>query len=234
MKMLYIRIYKLVLTLLPVIALCGLIVICNAMNNEPLSSKVIIIDAGHGGVDTGANRPGVNEKDINLAVALHVKDVLNSYGAKVLLSRDSDIELSGFCDNSRVKGRYRKDLAARLEMVEESDADIFISIHANSSTSTKKRGAECFYYAKSESGKALANSIQAALHSEIAGASKANPGDYFVLRRNQKPAVLIEVGYITNLEEMTLLKSPDYQRKVAEAIANGILNYYHEHQAPSE
>lgn len=224
--MLYIKKYKIFLILLLALAFCGLMVIGNALSNEPLSSKVIIIDAGHGGVDTGANRPGINEKDVNLAIALQVKDVLNSLGAKVILSRDSDIELSGFCDNERVKGRYRKDLAARLEMVEESDAELFVSIHANSSSSAKKRGAECFYYSKSEQSKALANAIQTVLHDELAGAQKANPGDYFVLRRNQKPAVLIEVGYITNPDEMVLLKSSEYQRKAAEAIVKGILKYY--------
>lgn len=226
MKMLYISKHKLLLTFLPALALCGMLVFCNAANDTPLSGKIIVVDAGHGGVDTGANRPGVKEKDVNLAIALQVKEVLNNHGAKVILSRDSDIELSGFCDNKRVKGRYRQDLAARLELVEESDADLFISIHANSSSSAKKRGSECFYYAKSECGKALANSIQEVLNAEMPGTSKANPGDYFVLRRNQIPATLIEAGYITNPEERALLQSPEYQRKVAEAIAGGILKYY--------
>jgi N-acetylmuramoyl-L-alanine amidase len=191
-----------------------------------LSSKIIVVDAGHGGIDSGANRPGVLEKDINLAIALALKNVLHQYGAKVVLSRQTDIELSPECDNEKVRGRYHRDLAARVEMAEESDADLFISLHANAVSNTKRHGAEVFYYAKSESSKALSNAIQAELGKVVTTTPTANAADYFVLRRNKIPAALIEVGYITNIEERTLLQSPEYQLKLAEAIAKGIYNYY--------
>jgi N-acetylmuramoyl-L-alanine amidase len=191
-----------------------------------LSNKIIVVDAGHGGIDPGANRPGVLEKDINLAIALALKNVLNQYGAKVVLSRQTDIELSPECDNEKVRGRYHRDLAARVEMAEESDADLFISLHANAVSNTKRHGAEVFYYAKSESSKALSNAILAELGKVVTTTPTANPGDYFVLRRNKIPAALIEVGYITNIEERTLLQSPEHQQKLAEAIAKGIYNYY--------
>jgi N-acetylmuramoyl-L-alanine amidase len=190
-----------------------------------ISSKIIVVDAGHGGIDTGANRSGVFEKDINLAIALELKNVLNQYGAKVVLSRQADIELSPECDNEKVRGRYHRDLAARVEMAEESDADLFISLHANAASNTKRQGAEVFYSAKSESSKALSNAIQAEL-GKVVKSTAANTADYFVLRRNKIPAALIEVGYITNIEERSLLQSPEYQRKLAEAIAKGIYNYY--------
>ncbi len=193
---------------------------------QPLAGKIIIVDAGHGGVDSGANRPGIREKDINLAITLQLKEALNQYGAKVILSRDSDIELSKLCDNPLVKGRYHRDLAARLEFVEESDADLYISIHANTSTDGRRRGPESFYYAKSPYSKALANTIQTSLAQLTHAQATANPGDYFVLRRNKVPAALIEVGYLSNTAERTLLQSASYQQQLAQAIAQGICIFY--------
>lgn len=193
-----------------------------------LTGKVIVVDAGHGGIDPGANRRGVAEKDINLAIALELKEVLNRYGAKVVLSRQSDIELSPACDNEQVRGRYHRDLIARAEMAEESDADLFISIHANAASNAKRQGAVVFYCAKSEAGKLLAESIQAELCAVTQAGRLAKTADYFVLRRNKIPAVLIEAGYITNPAERQSLQTPDYQHKLAEAIAKGINTYYHQ------
>jgi N-acetylmuramoyl-L-alanine amidase len=216
-----------VFCLLPVFLLLGVLGSYVIATTNPLTGKVILVDAGHGGIDPGANRPGILEKDINLAVALHLKEILNGYGAKVVLSRDVDVDLSELCDNEKVKGRYRRDLAARLEMVEESDADLFVSIHANSNSNSKRRGAEAFYFHKSENGKMLASVIQSELVKITPAATKAAPGDFFVLKRNKIPAALIEIGYITNPEERSLLQSSEHQRKLAESIARGIYNYYH-------
>lgn len=225
MKVFYIK-RKLVLTLLFPLMLISAFIANALESSQPLSGKTIIVDAGHGGIDSGANRPGVLEKDINLAISTQLREVLISYGANVILSRESDIDLSKECDNQRVKGRYHRDLAARIELVEESNADIYISIHANASTNPRRKGAESFYYGKSVEGKRLANLIQSQF-SQIAIAQKsANPGDYFVLRRNHAVAVLIETGYITNLPERTLLQSTDYQQKIAQAIGQGICAYY--------
>jgi len=225
MKVFQIKNYKVIVILCIIIACIGFMVCFATENSQPLSGKIIVIDAGHGGIDPGANRPGIAEKDINLAIALHLKDILHNYGAKVILSRESDIDLSQNCDNPKVNGRYRRDLAARLEMVEESDADLFVSIHANVSSNTKRRGPESFYFAKSEASQSLANSIQAEFQVITNAIKQANPGDYFVLRRNKVAAALIEVGYITNPDERSLLQSREYQYKLAEAIAKGIYNY---------
>lgn len=214
----------LILALVPTLLLLGSIYANGTFHK--LAGKVIVVDAGHGGIDPGANRPGILEKDINLAIALQLKEVLNQHGAKVVLSRQTDIDLSSECDNKQVRGRYLRDLAARVEMAEESDADLFISIHANAVNNSKRHGAEVFYYAKSESGKILAESIQAELCRVTNINRIAKTADYFVLRRNKIPAALIEVGFITNPAERMLLHDPDYQQKLAEAIATGIRNYY--------
>lgn len=225
MRILYIAKYRLILLLLfPTLLLSSLHV--HDDFTHKLSSKVIVVDAGHGGIDPGANRPGVLEKDINLAIALQLKTILNQYGAKVVLSRQTDTELSPECDNEKVRGRYHRDLTARVEMAEESDADLFISLHANAVSNSKQHGAEVFYYAKSETSKALSIFIQGELGKVVKVPPTPNTAGFFVLRRNKIPAALIEVGYITNMEERTLLQSPEHQRKLAEAIAKGIYDYY--------
>lgn len=194
--------------------------------NQKLSGKVIVVDAGHGGIDPGANRPGILEKDINLAIALALREQLHQHGAKVVLSRQEDIELSPECDNEKVKGRYHRDLAARLEMVEESDADVFISIHANAVSNAKRHGAEVFFSAKSQEGKILADFIQTELCKVTQTNQTAKSADYFVLRRNKVPSILIEVGYITNKNERQLLQTPEYQQIIAEAITKGIFQFF--------
>lgn len=217
---------------LPIILLLGTLISFATTTNTtppPLAGQIIIIDAGHGGIDPGANRPGILEKDINLAVSLKLKEVLNQYGAKVILSRETDIDLSAECDNEKIIGRYRRDLAARIEMVEESDADLFISIHANAVSNSKRHGAESFYYSNSEEGQLLANSIQTELKKVTDRAPAPHAANYFVLRKNHIPATLVELGYITNGSESTLLQSPEYQQQLAEAIALGISTYYQEY-----
>ncbi|WP_285716051.1 N-acetylmuramoyl-L-alanine amidase [Pelosinus sp. IPA-1] len=127
--MLYLGKRHFILFLLPVMLLLSTLYANDATHK--LSGKVIVVDAGHGGIDPGANRPGVLEKDINLSIALALKDVLNQNGAKVALSRQTDVELSPECDNEKVRGRYHRDLAARVEMAEESDADLFMKTFTN-------------------------------------------------------------------------------------------------------
>lgn len=217
---------KKILMLVPAIVFAGILGTYAMMTGPPLTGKVILVDVGHGGVDSGADRPGIQEKDINLAVALELKRVLNQYGAKVILSREGDTDLSGECDNEKVRGRYRRDLAARIEMVEESDADLFVSIHANASPLARRHGAESFYYRQSPESKTLAQAIQAELVKASLGQEEANAGNYFVLRRNKVAAALIEVGYITNPQERSLLQEAGHQHKLAQAIAQGICQYY--------
>ncbi len=213
------------LVILPVMVL-SCFALANLVSEQSLAGKILVIDAGHGGIDPGANRPGVLEKNINLAIALQVRDVLKDREAKVILTRDTDTDLSNECDNDKVRGRYHRDLNARLEAIQESDADLFVSIHANASSKSGRRGIECYYNDRSEAGKLLALTIQEQLSSLAPISQAAEPGDFFVLHRNKVPAVLIEVGFITNPEERVLLQSPEYQRKLAAAIARGVEKYY--------
>ncbi|MBP2656454.1 MAG: cell wall hydrolase/autolysin [Firmicutes bacterium] len=223
---------KLMMALLPVLVI-GYLALSHLFAQPRSAGKIIVVDAGHGGIDPGANRSGILEKDINLDITLAIRDMLKNNGVKVVLTRDTDVDLSGLCDNERVRGRYRRDLNARIEMIQESDADLFVSVHTNASYKTKRRGFECFYSAKSEQGKRLAVAIQEQLRRVAPISQEAEPADFFVLRRNKVPAVLVEVGFITNPEERALLQSNEYQRKLANAIAFGISDYYKSAFLPS-
>jgi N-acetylmuramoyl-L-alanine amidase len=196
-----------------------------ATADTPLINKTIIIDPGHGGVDPGANIVGFNEKDVNLSVALKVRDVLQRYGANVILSREQDVDLDDQCDNDRVKGRHRRDLAARLELVEETGADLYVSIHANADKKPERRGIHTFYNDKSTASKSLADNIHTELQKVVPADKKAYPGDFWVLKANKVPAALVEVGYITNPEERFLLQATDHQQLLAEAISRGICRF---------
>jgi N-acetylmuramoyl-L-alanine amidase len=223
MKIWFISSRYYIFALLPLLVVLGFTL--TLVIAEQSSGKTIIIDAGHGGIDTGANRPGISEKDINLAVALKVCDILQSHQFNVVLTRDKDIELSGLCDNDKVRGRYRRDLNARTAAIEKNHADLFVSIHANACSEAKRRGIEC-YFAQSEESKKLAAAIEEQLGMIAPVNQKAKKGNFFVLRRSKVPAVLVEVGFITNQEEANLLETAQYQQKVAESIAKGILQYY--------
>lgn len=224
MKVIFLSKKNLFLAFIPLLLFTFLV--SNSMDDATLSGKVIIVDAGHGGVDTGANRPGILEKDINLAVAILVKNNLEHHHAKVILSRADDSDLSDDCDNQLIHGRWRRDLAARVELVEEHQADLFISIHANVSPSPKSQGAEVFYAAQSAQSQLLADQLQTTLNAFKKATKKAAKADYFVLRRNTVPAALIELGYLTNPQEKELLLDPHYQYELSDAIVQGILNYY--------
>lgn len=192
---------------------------------ESLSGQTIVIDADHGGIDPGGNRPGIEEKDINLAIALELRDILCAQGATVVMTRDRDMELSGLCDNPRVLGRYHRDLAARMEFITESRAQFFISIHANVAARESQRGTEVFYSGKSATGKVLAECIHIELKKVSPPPVKAQPGNFFVLRRSPVPAVLVEVGYLTNAHDRALLAQPEHRHKLAGAIAQGVSTY---------
>lgn len=228
MRMLYISKYYLLLGLLPVAGLIWAL-LPTALNIQSPAGKIIVIDAGHGGIDPGANRPGIQEKDINLAIALQLRDILKQQDVKVVMTRDADVELSDLCDNNKVQGRYHRDLSARLEMIQESDADLFVSIHTNASAKSKGKGISCYYAGKSEAGQKLALAIQEQLRTVAPISQEAKPANFFVLRRNKVPAVLVEVGFITNSEDRALLENPDYQKKIAEAVGLGIAKYYQPH-----
>ena len=186
-----------------------------------VTKKIIVIDAGHGGWDPG--KVGKNkelEKDINLAIAEDLQVLLEFGGAVVFLTRAGDAAL-GDTKNS--------DLKARTAMPTDMQADIFISIHQNAYPNEKVRGAQAFYFKDSDEGKRLAQAIQKRIGSWLdtdndkeAGANQS----YYLLKKSQTPAVIIECGFFTNPGELKMLTEEGYQEKMAWAIYLGILDYF--------
>lgn len=187
-------------------------------------SPIIIIDAGHGGSDPGKiGVAGTKEKDINLKIALYLKNLLEAQDIEIILTRDEDEELSTNSQN-----RKSSDMKQRASLIQKSSADAVVSIHQNSYTSPQIYGAQCFYYTTSEEGKKLASSIQKQIIVSTSQTKireiKSN-GDYYLLKHSEVPTVIVECGFLSNPEEEQLLLKEEYQRKMAWAIHLGILKY---------
>lgn len=194
--------------------------------SSSLKNKIIVIDPGHGGADPGAQNSGLKEKDINLDISLRLSRVLESKGCTVILTRevDKDFFLPGF-----VKGRLAKraELNQRISLASSNNADLFISVHANSFPQRNTYGMETYYHQKSPTGKILAEQIQKYL-SKLQPDNKrsAKAGDYYLINQSKMPAVIVEVGFISNPRERKLLVSNDYRDSIANAIAEGIASYF--------
>ncbi|ARU61099.1 N-acetylmuramoyl-L-alanine amidase CwlD [Tumebacillus avium] len=195
----------------------------------PLSGQVIVLDAGHGGVDPGAvSDSGVLEKEITLQVAMRVREYLQQAGAQVIMIREEDLDLAP----ENLKGYSRRksqDLKERARIIRESDATIFISLHCNAIPSAKWSGAQTFYDTEFEDSKRLAEKVQGALgETVVTDRSVKKREDIYLLKNADKPGALVELGFLSNPEETELMKSSTYQKKLALSIYKGILSYYSE------
>lgn len=168
----------------------------------------VVLDAGHGGVQPGCVAGEVLEKDITLAVTMRLKDQLEEKGLSVLLTRDSDEDV---------------ELSDRAAIANQSDAQYFVSIHCNwFEEDTSVSGLDCYYY-QDEEGMGLAQSILDSVSSRSIIAREIKEENFEVLWETTMPAVLIELGFMTNPEELEALLSEKYQETLASAIAEGIL-----------
>ena len=178
----------------------------------------IFIDPGHGGPDPGAIGNGVTEENVNLNVSLELARLLRNAGYDVMVYRTTSDE--------NVLADKNQDLRNRARMANEWGADYFLSIHTNSSTNPEAQGAEAYVYRMGGASERLASSILRSISEELGsrdrGVMNAN---FAVLRRTNMPAVLLELGYLTNATEALNLNSPAWQKAVARAIADGIISY---------
>ncbi len=198
-------------------------------NNDGL--PVIIVDAGHGGFDGGASTDdGVPEKGINLNIALFLKEYLNFFGFQVVMTRDSDISTEDEGLNT-IRSKKTSDLHNRMALMEKTENAVFVSIHQNHFSQSKYSGAQVFYSKNfSEESAGLAQSIQESIvyfvQPQNTRQIKPCGTSVYLIYNAVKPAVLVECGFLSNLEEAEKLKIEDYQKKIAFSIAAGILNYY--------
>lgn len=191
----------------------------------PTEQCTIVIDAGHGGFDPG--KVGVNEvleKDINLSIAKILQGYLTYSGANVIMTREDD---NGLYDEGS-SNKKRQDMNRRKEIINSSNADILVSIHQNSFSQSKYKGAQVFYYHSSEEGKRLAQHIQEQIKifvDEDNNRKIKSSNSYYMLKQTNIPGVIVECGFLSNYEEAELLSTEEYQDKIAWAIYIGILKY---------
>ena len=200
------------------------------LGKNPLDSRCILIDPGHGGVDGGAVSGAVMEKDINLQLSLELKKLLEARGAYVEMTRQEDIAL-GTADESGT-GRHLRDLTARLNRVNSGKFDIFLSIHVNRASSETPIGPMVLYSAHLPVNTFLAADLQESLNRHTSQVlhheTRRQPvkSDAFLLLNAKTPGVLIETGFLSNPRECGLLQDPAYREKLAQAVISGLGSYF--------
>ncbi|MBC8014571.1 MAG: N-acetylmuramoyl-L-alanine amidase [Sporomusaceae bacterium] len=192
------------------------------VKNLKLFDKIIVIDPGHGGSDTGAIGPsGVKEKDITLAISQELKSLLNKDGIKVILTRTKDQDVySSLASPSQ-------ELQARVDIANKASADLFISVHVDAYDDKEAGGTTTYYFDKTGQDDQLARSVGKGLNSQLNLMDRGHQSnDFYVLENTNMPAVLTEVAYISNPLEEKLIQTSAFRKKAAVGIYNGIKDYY--------
>lgn len=195
--------------------------------NLPLSGKIIMLDPGHGGPDGGAGTGQTLEKDIALEISLKVKGYLQQQGALVIMTREKDQDLAD--PNTRGYSRRKvEDLKERLRMINDSDNDLFVSIHLNAIPSSRWSGAQTFYAPHFKENAKAAKFIQDELRRNLGNTTRKakSISQVYILKNAKKPGVLVEAGFLSNPTEKANLKKDSYQEKVAISIYQGINRYF--------
>lgn len=187
-----------------------------------LDGKIITLDAGHGGSDPGAiGSDGTKEKNITLPITKMLKEILEDKGAKVYMTRTTDVDVFG------PNASDAEELQARVNVGEKYNSDMFVSLHVNSSVNKNIGGFSTYYYPKTDNDLRLAKNIQNKLAANFGvddlGVRQAN---FYVIKRISMPAVLVEMCFISNEKELTLMKGQWFQKKTARLIAEGIEKYF--------
>ena len=211
------------LTLLLLLFLIIIISIFNVSASNltfPLLGKTIYLDAGHGGVDNGATVNNVKEKDLNLQIVYKLKETLTSAGATVLLTRKDDNDIS----NPNALYRKKSDFDNRIKLINNSNADLYISIHQNIYQNKKYSGPQVFYFKDNQK---LAEIIQNTLNKYLNTKRKVKTiNNTYMYKLLKKKGILIECGFISNDNERYKLKTEEYQLKLSKIITEGIITYY--------
>lgn len=192
-----------------------------SVQQENVRRNLVVLDPGHGGKDPG--KVGADEeleKDINLAISLKVREKLEEDGMEVVMTREEDVMLSdGGADNKKLE-----DLNSRIDIINEQQPAIAVSIHQNSYSDPAVRGAQVFYFTHSDKGKQAAEALQKELlefDQENTRDIKAND-TYYLLKKTEVPTVIVECGFLSCPGEAELLTDEAYQEELAGAIAKGI------------
>ena len=187
-----------------------------------LLGKTIILDAGHGGVDNGAQNGKIIEKELNLILVKKLEKELISRGATIYLTRDSDKDLSTTTVN-----RKRNDLYNRAKFINEISPDMYISLHLNATTNNMWKGFQVFYNNKNKENKEIAETITYYMKANVSNVRDIKREENLYMYKQIKvPGILIEAGFISNPNDNYLLRQEEYQNKLVTLIANSIELYF--------
>ena len=196
----------------------------------PVSNKVIVLDAGHGKPDEGAQSSnGTTEAETNLKITLKVQSLLEQSGATVVLTRSDENAIYDL-DKTTLRQKKISDIHNRVKIGNESSADIFVSIHLNKISQQQYYGWQCFYKQNDEKSTALAKSLQENLNDSIQKENKRvsmKLDNVYIIKHVEIPISIVECGFLSNPEEETQLLSDDYQNRLAWGIYNGIMDYFY-------
>lgn len=200
-----------------------------SINDDISSKKIILIDPGHGGIDGGAGaKDGTVEKHINLNISLELEKLLKEGGYKVYLTRDEDEGL--YSESGTVRNKKNEDLNARCKLKEETNCNLFLSVHLNKFNDARCKGAQV-WYSKNPQSEIFAKIVQSNLKIDLDENNKrqakcANDA-YKILRCNDNmPGIIVECGFLSNEEDLVNLKSESYQKKVAQSLFKSIEEYF--------
>lgn len=194
-------------------------------SSDNILNYTIVLDAGHGGIDGGSVgvETGVNESELNLKIVKKLQKQLEGFGFRVVLTRT---DKNGLYSES-AQNKKLDDMKKRKKIIEDSKANLVLSVHMNSFPTKSEKGAQVFYIKEDTKSKTLADTLQQQLLKNVPNARKnSNFGDLFILRCTENPAVLIECGFLSNPEEEALLVTDKHQQLLAYNIFCGVVKYF--------
>lgn len=196
----------------------------------PATTKpLVILDAGHGGMDGGAVGNGITEKEINLKIAQKTRDLCQLFGFEVIMTRDSDISIHD-SDKTTVRSQKNSDLKNRLAIMTEPPGAVVVSIHLNKFPQSYVHGAQVFYAPKAADSDVLAEMMQLNFREKLQPGNerkikKADSALFLLYNNTINPAILVECGFLSNPDEAALLKKEEYQDQIAMTICYTLMKY---------
>ena len=226
MKFLIIKKKTICLVMAIIIALASMITLSIiTTSSSPKPEYTIVIDAGHGGRDGGTvgKTTGISESELNLQYAYCLKNLCEEFGISVILTRK---DMNGLYDEN-ASNKKKSEMEKRKNIINNSGADLMISLHMNAFPLSSSEGAQVFYAKGSESGFNLAKSVQESICQSFENARDyVSVGDYFVLNYSSIPAVLVECGFLSNPSEERNLQDEEYRERFCYCLLIGILSYF--------
>ena len=192
-------------------------------NKYPLLGKVIYLDPGHGGIDSGTTYQKIYEKDLNLLLCQKLKEALKLKGAIVYLTRETDKDLA----LNNVKNRKRSDLIGRAYLINKTKPDMYLSIHINHLSQTKYKGMQIFYNSRNKENEIIAESLTKHIKEKTWNIRpyKCN-NTYYMYKNIIPPGVLIEVGFLSNPDDRYRLTHEKYQDQIIANIVYALERYF--------